>query len=598
MTCATCRRQYDSPWTLINHVQSVHGVRVYADDSPPPTTTSNVDDDEADVCEHGRQDMTDSRSSSTLSPGCDVFSPPVASSAYSLPSHPAFTCPASLAAAVMPGIFGDLAQHALFVPPATDLSVVRPFDAATPSLPADSCAERLRQLANCCAGATPNSLLGGPDPASSWCHVCRKQFVDAPSLLVHWKETHATSVVPLLAHNDVASRPLRLQYPSVQAVDGVDARSVQRGRDSCDDDRDRPLAECEATTRDHSEPTDLSKPSARTTPNETSSTNTEQDKSPDENGDEQQHANHDVKRIRLIKLDPDRTASEEECSDVFHKAFQQHKNAVFFPPGFAALSSHRSPLMPTWPAAIAQPELLTGSGGVYSGMLTRETAADTGQPACSSSSKSSPLAGSRRVAAGESARRRNDTCEYCGKVFKNCSNLTVHRRSHTGEKPYRCSICAYACAQSSKLTRHMKTHGGSGRVGHGQTPVQPYDRDVKCGGAYRCRFCDVPFGQLSSLDRHIRMCHATTSDQPAAATARLSVGDLGSQSPPRRHESGDNGSDDGETVSDASSLSPATPHGPAADLQTLTVSATTEPPVTGDTVAPAESSSPSSTAAI
>ncbi|MCP3668009.1 MAG: C2H2-type zinc finger protein, partial [Gammaproteobacteria bacterium] len=27
---------------------------------------------------------------------------------------------------------------------------------------------------------------------------------------------------------------------------------------------------------------------------------------------------------------------------------------------------------------------------------------------------------------------RNDTCEYCGKVFKNCSNLTVHRRSHTG----------------------------------------------------------------------------------------------------------------------------------------------------------------------
>ena len=30
-------------------------------------------------------------------------------------------------------------------------------------------------------------------------------------------------------------------------------------------------------------------------------------------------------------------------------------------------------------------------------------------------------------------RARNDTCEYCGKVFKNCSNLTVHRRSHTGD---------------------------------------------------------------------------------------------------------------------------------------------------------------------
>lgn len=53
-------------------------------------------------------------------------------------------------------------------------------------------------------------------------------------------------------------------------------------------------------------------------------------------------------------------------------------------------------------------------------------------------------------------KRRNDTCEYCGKVFKNCSNLTVHRRSHTGEKPYKCQLCSYACAQSSKLTRHMR----------------------------------------------------------------------------------------------------------------------------------------------
>lgn len=83
---------------------------------------------------------------------------------------------------------------------------------------------------------------------------------------------------------------------------------------------------------------------------------------------------------------------------------------------------------------------------------------------------------------------RNDTCEFCGKIFKNCSNLTVHRRSHTGEKPYKCDLCSYACAQSSKLTRHMRTHG---RIG----------KDV-----YRCRFCDMPFSVASTLEKHMRKC--------------------------------------------------------------------------------------------
>ena len=36
--------------------------------------------------------------------------------------------------------------------------------------------------------------------------------------------------------------------------------------------------------------------------------------------------------------------------------------------------------------------------------------------------------------------RRNDTCEFCGKVFKNCSNLTVHRRSHTGKSNRFCFV--------------------------------------------------------------------------------------------------------------------------------------------------------------
>merc|ERR1711971_383018 len=84
---------------------------------------------------------------------------------------------------------------------------------------------------------------------------------------------------------------------------------------------------------------------------------------------------------------------------------------------------------------------------------------------------------------------KNDSCEFCGKVFKNCSNLTVHRRSHTGEKPYKCELCPYSCAQSSKLTRHMKTHGkGVGKE------------------VLKCHFCAMPFSQHTTLEKHMRKC--------------------------------------------------------------------------------------------
>ncbi|XP_063906001.1 B-cell lymphoma/leukemia 11A isoform X1 [Zophobas morio] len=103
--------------------------------------------------------------------------------------------------------------------------------------------------------------------------------------------------------------------------------------------------------------------------------------------------------------------------------------------------------------------------------------------------------------------RRNDTCEFCGKVFKNCSNLTVHRRSHTGEKPYKCELCSYACAQSSKLTRHMKTHG---RIG----------KDV-----YRCRFCEMPFSVPSTLEKHMRKCVVNQGKGHLLSTMPMLSGD-------------------------------------------------------------------------
>ena len=77
-----------------------------------------------------------------------------------------------------------------------------------------------------------------------------------------------------------------------------------------------------------------------------------------------------------------------------------------------------------------------------------------------------------------------NTCEYCGKLFVNCSNLTVHRRSHTGEKPYQCTICSYTSAQSSKLRRHMKTHAH-----------------------HKCDLCDKTFRGRRHIVVHVKKFH-------------------------------------------------------------------------------------------
>ncbi|KAG9342150.1 hypothetical protein JZ751_017150 [Albula glossodonta] len=103
-------------------------------------------------------------------------------------------------------------------------------------------------------------------------------------------------------------------------------------------------------------------------------------------------------------------------------------------------------------------------------------------------------------------KKREEACEYCGKRFRNSSNLTVHRRSHTGERPYRCGLCSYACAQSSKLTRHMKTHGARGS--------RP---------AFFCQLCHVPFTVFATLEKHLKKAHGL-SHADAGAFGRPGVG--------------------------------------------------------------------------
>nr|CAB3267972.1 zinc finger protein 236 [Phallusia mammillata] len=49
-------------------------------------------------------------------------------------------------------------------------------------------------------------------------------------------------------------------------------------------------------------------------------------------------------------------------------------------------------------------------------------------------------------------------CRFCLKWFKYRSVLGIHMRSHTGERPYKCSYCGYAGTQHNCLKLHIQRH--------------------------------------------------------------------------------------------------------------------------------------------
>ncbi|TNN42158.1 Zinc finger protein 217 [Liparis tanakae] len=50
---------------------------------------------------------------------------------------------------------------------------------------------------------------------------------------------------------------------------------------------------------------------------------------------------------------------------------------------------------------------------------------------------------------------RSKACSYCAKSFRSSYYLTVHLRTHTGEKPFKCAYCDYAAAQKTSLKYHL-----------------------------------------------------------------------------------------------------------------------------------------------
>lgn len=106
-------------------------------------------------------------------------------------------------------------------------------------------------------------------------------------------------------------------------------------------------------------------------------------------------------------------------------------------------------------------------------------------------------------------------CSVCGKTI-NAKNIEIHMRTHTGARPYKCTVCPAAFAQKSNLDNHARRHTGDrpyrctpcDKSFHSACALNSHKRRHNSGGEpLKCDKCDSTFKTKRSLSNHRNVRH-------------------------------------------------------------------------------------------